>query len=493
MRFDYLSYPTTDHLNEPIELLELGTDKATVHPLHSTIYNTGVLLLSIHSCSFTLGAQLRTSTVIKKDGEYYRYDPRLTLLNNEIDSPMELESTSVDETMRTCPLLDISAPKTNLNEHGCTVLYGCRPNDYSSNSFELNETTIRAFFTSGNNYVYAVDSLPLPTSSDPCTQSVRWRTISSCEGRATASLDNGTITVLANAIRTSLDTNRFVKDVRLSNGDKASCKNAKGSVIDVDGECWQHVHDDILNVYDFSLWAKAHDGNVLSAGFTPVAKAAREGRALLSYPRSHPLSRWDANSGGSWTAIGAPIGRHGDRLTFYDLPRRLQSAGFAKAVGVSVSAAAGVPGEEMCGSPGESANDPTLGQRFYFGKERYSQVGAYTQQEVLKNFETLQDKKMAIHTMSALRAPDQLRQRVAWALSQACVVGEFSSAVLSDHAEVWTAFYDIFVRHAFGNYREVLREISFSPLMAMYLTFLNSDSIAFSGSVPDEVSGLQVQ
>lgn len=32
------------------------------------------------------------------------------------------------------------------------------------------------------------------------------------------------------------------------------------------------------------------------------------------------------------------------------------------------------------------------------------------------------------------------------------------------------------MRHAFGNYRDILREVAYSPLMAEMLTFLNSES-----------------
>ena len=40
-------------------------------------------------------------------------------------------------------------------------------------------------------------------------------------------------------------------------------------------------------------------------------------------------------------------------------------------------------------------------------------------------------------------------------------------------------YYDIFVRNAFGNYRDVLREVSYSPYMAQTLTFLGSKSSAY--------------
>ena len=40
-------------------------------------------------------------------------------------------------------------------------------------------------------------------------------------------------------------------------------------------------------------------------------------------------------------------------------------------------------------------------------------------------------------------------------------------------------YYDIFVRNAFGNYRDILREIAHSPLMGENLSFLQSKSAAY--------------
>lgn len=45
---------------------------------------------------------------------------------------------------------------------------------------------------------------------------------------------------------------------------------------------------------------------------------------------------------------------------------------------------------------------------------------------------------------------------------------------------------DIFVRHAFGNLRDVIREVSYTPTMGIYLTFEGSSSLAYSASAPDE-------
>ena len=71
----------------------------------------------------------------------------------------------------------------------------------------------------------------------------------------------------------------------------------------------------------------------------------------------------------------------------------------------------------------------------------------------------LKQGKNMVWTMVALSAEDQLRQRVAWALSQIFVVSDKS--MKWNHIEVWMAYYDIFVRHAFGSYREVMREVAY--------------------------------
>ena len=48
-----------------------------------------------------------------------------------------------------------------------------------------------------------------------------------------------------------------------------------------------------------------------------------------------------------------------------------------------------------------------------------------------------------------------------------------------DYAEQFLAYQDIFVRHCFGNYRDILKEISYNPLMAENLSFLGSKSSAY--------------
>lgn len=63
--------------------------------------------------------------------------------------------------------------------------------------------------------------------------------------------------------------------------------------------------------------------------------------------------------------------------------------------------------------------------------------------------------------MIALTSSDQLRQRVAWALAQLLVVVKSSISVQLFDTEIFLQYYDIFVRNAFGNYLDILREISY--------------------------------
>lgn len=88
--------------------------------------------------------------------------------------------------------------------------------------------------------------------------------------------------------------------------------------------------------------------------------------------------------------------------------------------------------------------------------------------------------------MINLHASDQLRQRMAWALSQVLVVSAFGLATRRLETELWTTYYDILVRGAFGSLHDLLREVAASPVMAVYLTFLGNKAYAYAGTFPDE-------
>jgi hypothetical protein len=73
----------------------------------------------------------------------------------------------------------------------------------------------------------------------------------------------------------------------------------------------------------------------------------------------------------------------------------------------------------------------------------------------------------------SVTAPDQLRQRVAFALSQIMVVSE--SGPLFDNPRALSSYYDTLMKHAFGNFREMLEAVTLSPAMGIYLDMRRND------------------
>jgi uncharacterized protein (DUF1800 family) len=90
---------------------------------------------------------------------------------------------------------------------------------------------------------------------------------------------------------------------------------------------------------------------------------------------------------------------------------------------------------------------------------------------------------------SANIAPDQLRQRMAYALSQILVVNFQGGSVIGDNYLIQARYYDIFTTGAFGSYRNILEKVTYSPAMGFYLSHLNnrkSDDPVNPTRFPDE-------
>ncbi|MGV6820934.1 MAG: DUF1800 domain-containing protein [Parvularcula sp.] len=83
-------------------------------------------------------------------------------------------------------------------------------------------------------------------------------------------------------------------------------------------------------------------------------------------------------------------------------------------------------------------------------------------------------------------APDQLRQRMVFALSEILVISTEDPDV--ERRPLGVAYYmDVLSNNAFGNYRDLLEDVTYSPVMAEYLTYLkNRKANMRSGRVPDE-------
>jgi uncharacterized protein (DUF1800 family) len=86
---------------------------------------------------------------------------------------------------------------------------------------------------------------------------------------------------------------------------------------------------------------------------------------------------------------------------------------------------------------------------------------------------------------AVLASPDQLRQRTAFALSEIMVVSDVG--VLESSHEGLTNYYDMLVKHAFGNFRDLLEDVTLSPVMGQYLSMArNQKPNPSTGSEPDE-------
>jgi len=72
-----------------------------------------------------------------------------------------------------------------------------------------------------------------------------------------------------------------------------------------------------------------------------------------------------------------------------------------------------------------------------------------------------------------MTATDLLRHKIALALSEILVIS-YKSGNLEDSGFGISYFYDILYKNAFGNYRDILREVTLAPAMGTYLSHWNN-------------------
>lgn len=84
----------------------------------------------------------------------------------------------------------------------------------------------------------------------------------------------------------------------------------------------------------------------------------------------------------------------------------------------------------------------------------------------------------------AVNGDDQLRQRVAYALSQIFVIS-FQNDTLAGMPRGVAHYYDILGAYAFGNFRELLEAVTLHPAMGVYLSSLRNQKTV-GARVPDE-------
>lgn len=202
------------------------------------------------------------------------------------------------------------------------------------------------------------------------------------------------------------------------------------------------------------------------------------------------MSRWYNNAEAPDIVY---VARLGDPVAYRDLPNDLKTDPVAQYFGaVPDSVLAG--GVVVCGSVGEVSNDPTM----------YESFDVRSDQRATFDTDDYDNQKHVVWVEIAQSGKDQLRQRMAWALAQIlttvsrdgmqitfcvwirsmltrCANSSQVPANINarDRTEIYTNYYDIFVRHAFGNYRDILKETSFQPIMAEHLSYLRSKSHSY--------------
>ncbi len=86
----------------------------------------------------------------------------------------------------------------------------------------------------------------------------------------------------------------------------------------------------------------------------------------------------------------------------------------------------------------------------------------------------------------SIHSPDQLRQRVAWALSQIFVISDGTDR-LANEVDCMISYYDMLIGRAFANFYDLLIGVTLHPAMGIYLSHMgNEKADPAAGRFPDE-------
>ncbi|WP_246616501.1 DUF1800 domain-containing protein [Thaumasiovibrio subtropicus] len=114
----------------------------------------------------------------------------------------------------------------------------------------------------------------------------------------------------------------------------------------------------------------------------------------------------------------------------------------------------------------------------------YARVNEYP---LLGDAETYnQSDRAAVWWDLVINAPDQLRQRVAFALSEVFVISRYGANLGSRPLEMMH-YYDMLANHAFGNYRDLIEDVTRHAAMGDYLSMMaNQKADPSKNRYPDE-------
>ena len=222
----------------------------------------------------------------------------------------------------------------------------------------------------------------------------------------------------------------------MSEGKCATSKNTMGAMIQVTpSTCWQHVHPDTLNVYEFSKYALRHCPERLPKivnWFTrnKYTALAETGSHVFKYTGTP--QKWKDFKKNSYLFQNTRyvflkyVGRLGDSVQFQNLDSDLQTLPMADALGVESTES--TVAFDACGSRAEVKNNPLRGNTLHFSTGRCKTFHETTElRQLLSPYVNARRGKEYVFTNVVLKSKDQLRHRVAWALSQILVFSDVVS------------------------------------------------------------------
>src|ERR1700685_2144342 len=154
------------------------------------------------------------------------------------------------------------------------------------------------------------------------------------------------------------------------------------------------------------------------------------------------------------------------------------AGGFAQATAMGSPAAARLL---MQGTFGASFTDIQAASTLTFAQWFANQASQPVSLE-LPSVTTSNGDLRPIWWKNAVTGPDELRQRVSFALSEIFVVS-LNNSVLVNRSQSLASYYDLLANDAFVNFRTLIDDVSHSPVMGNYLSF-------FRNVKPNPVTGV---
>ena len=306
-----------------------------------------------------LMARTERAVVGEYSGEYFLFDARPVLQGNSLDDPLQDGGGSVvaETRIRNNFVYEIyqnkhfqaicsNVPRTFLNEDSCVLSYHpnvCTPQEEPGTRFDIQTWALARILqaTGGHRdpriedspdtrYVLYIDNLRNGDGTDlPCTPGARsrWRIMpdmSHCDG-SLSEISSSTQQLFANLLSITIDPNKYIRDIIFPSSG-ATCHSSDVNKFDftvpVGNTCYQNVHPDTLQVYDFTDWARGGpNGDPLHPGGAEQIKKWTKwnngGYMEFLFPASHPMSNYyEARDSGGIVSVG----RLGDVINWYDLP-----------------------------------------------------------------------------------------------------------------------------------------------------------------------------